>query len=335
MFAPPPSQPNLPVIHANLSGRIVLVIGTNVGLGLEAAKHFARMKPAKLFCTTRNEEKCAQTVEAIQKDTAYENVVAWPLELSSFASVKAFADRFEREGGGQLDIVVLNAAIATHTYVLTEDGHESMVQVNHLSGALLALRLLPVLLATGNKNKTTSRLVIVTSGTHESVNFGPERIPKDAKLMQTLSSGEDGTKNMSLRYRETKLLNVLFARALQDHIPVNSPVIVTYVDPGFSDSSLRRTVDRGQFAEWMKIMRTTEEGSRQLIIAAVGPRDGGDVQQIRGAYVADNEVRDPSEWVRSGEGKEVQVKLWDETWDILTKVDTKVNNTAEVFSGSQ
>lgn len=56
-------QPNLPVITADLSGRTVLVVGTNVGLGLEAAKHFARMNPAKLIVTSRTEEKCAQTAE--------------------------------------------------------------------------------------------------------------------------------------------------------------------------------------------------------------------------------------------------------------------------------
>lgn len=105
-------------------------------------------------------------------------------------------------------------------------------------------------------------------------------------------------------------MNVLFARALQEHIPADASIIVTSVDPGFAISALRRTIDRGQFADLMPFARTTEEGSRQLIIAAVGPRDGGDVQQMRGAYVADNEVTDPSEWVRSVEGKFMQEKLW-------------------------
>jgi len=59
------------------------------------------------------------------------------------------------------------------------------------------------------------------------------------------------------------------------------------------------------FADPVKIMRTTKEGNRQLVFAAVGPRDGGDVELLRGAYVADNEVKDPSEWVRCAEGKEV------------------------------
>lgn len=50
----------------------------------------------------------------------------WPLDLSSFKSVSAFADRFEKEGGGKLDILVQNAGIVRREYVQTNDGYESM-----------------------------------------------------------------------------------------------------------------------------------------------------------------------------------------------------------------
>ena len=41
----------------DLSGQTVLVIGANVGLGLEAAKHLARMGPGKLVLACRSIEK--------------------------------------------------------------------------------------------------------------------------------------------------------------------------------------------------------------------------------------------------------------------------------------
>ncbi|THH16049.1 hypothetical protein EUX98_g9365 [Antrodiella citrinella] len=323
---PATTPPNLPVIHADLSDRVVLIVGTNVGLGLEAAKHFAQMNPKKLFVTSRTEEKCAQTAQVLQQETGCESVVSWPLELSDFASVKAFADRFQREGGGQLDILVLNAGMISLEYNVTADGHEETIQVNHLSGALLALRLLPILLSTAQNNKTVSRVVVVSSLVHRSVDFGPARIPSDAKLLETLSRRIDNYTEdvMIVRYRDSKLLNVLFARALQAHLPDSAPVIVTLVDPGFTISSLLRTADVGQFTEWAKIARTTEEGSRQLILAAVGPRDGGDVEQMRGGYVANNEVVEPSEWVLSSEGKQMQGKTWNETMEVLSNVDARV-----------
>jgi hypothetical protein len=41
----------------DLSGRTVLVVGANAGLGLEATKHFAAMNPSRIVLACRNEEK--------------------------------------------------------------------------------------------------------------------------------------------------------------------------------------------------------------------------------------------------------------------------------------
>lgn len=46
-----------PVAHADLTGKVVVVIGANVGLGFEASKHFARMNPGKLILACRSKEK--------------------------------------------------------------------------------------------------------------------------------------------------------------------------------------------------------------------------------------------------------------------------------------
>ncbi|TCD60462.1 hypothetical protein EIP91_010038 [Steccherinum ochraceum] len=321
----------LPVVQVDLSGRTVLVVGSNVGLGYEAVKHVARMNPKRLIATCRSEEKCRKTEEEIKKETGYQTVECWPLELTSFASVKAFADRLEREGGGRLNLVLLNAAIATYDYALTEDGYEAALQTNHLSGALLSYLLLPALLKSAEASGRPSRLAIVASDVHEWVDFRADRFSQDKGIVARLSSAEYSTENMRHRYPETKLLNVLFARALQSHLPPIAPVIVTSVNPGFCISELRRSVDHGQFDELLKTARTTEEGRLQLVIGLIGPRDGRE-DEMRGGYVSDNEVRKPSAWVESAEGKEAQERIWKETLEILAKVDTRVDKVAELFT---
>ena len=49
----------------------------------------------------------------------------WTLDLANFKSISEFADRFEKEGGDRLDILLQNAGLATGKYESTIDGWES------------------------------------------------------------------------------------------------------------------------------------------------------------------------------------------------------------------
>ena len=52
-----------PVEHVDLTGKTVVVVGANVGLGFEAAKHFASMNPKRLVLGCRNQEKGQAAVQ--------------------------------------------------------------------------------------------------------------------------------------------------------------------------------------------------------------------------------------------------------------------------------
>jgi NAD(P)-dependent dehydrogenase (short-subunit alcohol dehydrogenase family) len=46
-----------PVFIANLTGKTVIVLGANTGIGFEAAKHFASMTPGRLMLACRSQSK--------------------------------------------------------------------------------------------------------------------------------------------------------------------------------------------------------------------------------------------------------------------------------------
>lgn len=56
---------NGPPLHVKLTGRTVLVVGANAGIGFEAALHFAKMDPGRLILACRNEEKGTKAISGM------------------------------------------------------------------------------------------------------------------------------------------------------------------------------------------------------------------------------------------------------------------------------
>lgn len=118
-------QPALPVTVVDLTGRTVIITGSNTGLGLEAAKHFYEMNPARLILAVRSIEKGEHAKNIILRNGKRRtNIEVWELDMGSFASVNAFTkkanDELER-----LDIFIANAGTATQQWATTKDGWES------------------------------------------------------------------------------------------------------------------------------------------------------------------------------------------------------------------
>jgi hypothetical protein len=107
-------------------------------------------------------------------------------------------------------------------------------------------------------------------------------------------------------------MNVFFVRELTKRLPANSPVVVTAVNPGYCKSELRRHLPFviRIFDRIMEAMlaRTTEEGSRQLLWAALG--GAGREFELRGAYVSMANVQEVSDYALSDEGAAVQTRVW-------------------------
>jgi hypothetical protein len=115
-----------------------------------------------------------------------------------------------------------------------------------------------------------------------------------------------------LDYERFLVLNIFLVQELTKRLPANSPVIVTAVNPGYCKSQLARytSLVTRMFLKIMEVTlaRTTEEGSRQLVWAAVG--GAGREFELRGGYVSTASLQEVSDYALSDEGTVVQSRLW-------------------------
>ena len=72
---PPPIDLSSLVNPGQVEGRVVVITGANVGLGLEAARHFANLKPARLILGCRNEDRGNQALQGTVDASALEALV--------------------------------------------------------------------------------------------------------------------------------------------------------------------------------------------------------------------------------------------------------------------
>ncbi|KAJ7163378.1 hypothetical protein C8R46DRAFT_1103202 [Mycena filopes] len=322
-----------PVEKVDLTGQTVLVVGANSGLGFEAAKHFASMNPGRLILACRDQGRGQAALEKLQAETGCTTAQLWIVDLAEFASVQRFADRFDEEGG-RLDILVANAAVILPKYEETKDGWETCLQVNCLAMPLLSLLLLPHMVRTAVKHSTLPRLVVVASEVHYWSTIEKGVVEKPS-ILATLGSAEYCTpKAMDQRYFLTKLLNIMFVRALNAHISAATPLIVNAVNPGYCYSNIRQSFSgvRALVDFFMErgLALSSEQGSRQLVWAAT--KD--DSNKLRGEYISLYKVEEVSDYILSVEGTKVQDRIWTELVEILGKVDPRVLSTVETMLSS-
>jgi NAD(P)-dependent dehydrogenase (short-subunit alcohol dehydrogenase family) len=157
LFVTPPTP------TASFAGKTVIVTGSNVGLGKEAARHYARLGASTVVLAVRNLEKGEAAKRDIDQSAGCgpDVVNVWHLDLASYQSVKDFAARASKELA-RIDVLLENAAIATFKYIMMED-NESTITVNVVSTFLLAFLMMPKLKETARKFNVRPNLTIVCS----------------------------------------------------------------------------------------------------------------------------------------------------------------------------
>jgi NAD(P)-dependent dehydrogenase (short-subunit alcohol dehydrogenase family) len=300
---------------ASCAGQTIIVTGSNVGLGKEAARHFARLGASKVILAVRNSKAGEEAKKDIETSTKCGTAVieVWSLDLSSYESVKSFADRASKLP--RLDVLLENAGVAGYKWSLAE-GHERTITVNVISTFYLAMLMLPKLKSSAKEFGIKPRLVIVSSDVHAWTKF-PEW--KEPNIFDALD--DESKARMRKRYPTSKLLEVLVVRQIAPELE-GSGVILNMLNPGLCHSELAR--DAGLSLAFVKFLlaRTTEVGSRTLVAAALAGSES------HGKYMTDSQINDDvlSDFVKSADGKEASKKVWKELSAILESIQPGVTS---------
>ncbi len=143
----------------DLTGKRVIITGSNSGTGFETAKAIAA-RGGSVIMAVRNADKAQAAIAAIARETPSADVRFEALDLARQASVTDFAERMLADGR-PIDILVNNAGVMMlPTREVTEDGFEMQLATNYLGHFALTARLLPLLRA-GN-----ARVVQLSSIAH-------------------------------------------------------------------------------------------------------------------------------------------------------------------------
>lgn len=288
------------------AGRLAVVTGATGGLGFETALGLAGAG-AEVILAARNPEKGKAAISAIKSKVPDARVSFDLLDLSSLASVEAFACSL-LAGRASLDLLVNNAGImALPRRHETEDGFEMQLGINYLSHFALTARLMPLL-----RKRRAPRVVNLSSLAHR---------PGVIELADLQS-------NIRYRpwsaYQQSKLAMLMFTFELQRRSDMGGwGITSTAAHPGFARTDLiaNGPGSKGKFSSasiLSKVMsplfsHSASAGALPTLFAATSPEaEAGGYYGPNGFYEMKGSVA-PSVVAPQARNEVVASRLWEES----------------------
>lgn len=320
---------------AHVGNRTIIITGANTGLGLKAAKQFA-----KLACVSRLVLACRdlRKAEAAKEEvltTLTENkrtttdIQCWKLDMASRASLVAFAERANSELD-RIDAIVLNAGVdfgSQYVKTASEEGpFEMTVMVNVIGTMMLATLMVPILRKKAVP-ELRPRITIVGSAVQFFIKY---QILVDAANNRSGESVLEFLSNEARwkdkitddRYYLSKGILQMLVQQLTANMSKengssgNPPVIVNCVAPGYCKTDLFRTSGTAMRKMSLRLIgREAEIGARTLVVGAVGQTGG---VESHGMYMSEGEVKGSgSKWFKTEQGREIGRRIWGEVCDLI------------------
>lgn len=213
----------------SLVGKVAIVTGANQGLGFEAARQLLILGLSYLVVAVRSLDKGKAAAAKLVTANPLAKIDVWALDMESYDSIQAFVRKCDTELSS-IDYTLLNAGCAPMNFnKVRSTGHETAVQVNHLSTILLTILLLPVLKAKSAR-QDPARLTLVNSVTAHLCKF-PNRAQRP--LLSSFDDPKNPPWDPQERYGVSKLLSQLFLIKLTEYVK-SEAVIINMVDPGLT-----------------------------------------------------------------------------------------------------
>jgi NAD(P)-dependent dehydrogenase (short-subunit alcohol dehydrogenase family) len=257
--------------------KTVLLTGGTSGIGEAAAAGLARAG-ADLVLVARDRARAEATAARLEREAGRRPDVLFG-DLAVQADVRRVAAEF-LTSGRPLHVLVNNAGLVMGERVLTPDGIETSLAVNHLAGFLLTNLLLGRL-----RESAPARVVNVSSVGHRFV-----RRFDFADL-------DGGRRFRGLRvYCQTKLANVLFTRELARRLE-GMGITVNCMHPG--NVATRFGQNNHGILDWgsrliTRLRRTPAQGADTIVHLCVAP----ELAMVTGEYFYERRPRPPSRGAR-------------------------------------
>jgi NAD(P)-dependent dehydrogenase (short-subunit alcohol dehydrogenase family) len=248
----------------NQAGKLIVVTGSNSGIGKEAALRLGAAG-ARVIMAVRTPAKGEQARAEILADFPEAQLEVRRIDLADLASVQEFADGLIADGT-PVDVLINNAGVmGPPKRMLTADGFELQFGTNFLGPFALTLRLLPLILAA-----PAPRVATMSSGV---ANFS--RIHFDDLQWEHLRY------RAMFCYAQSKLADLMFSLHLADLARSRGwNLISDAAHPGYTRTNLQSAgaslgsdKPRELFFNNVRIVpsQSVEPGTEPILFAATSP----------------------------------------------------------------
>jgi len=240
-----PSASAATVPSASPEGKTIIITGATGSMGAVATRQKAR-EGYRVIMACRNTRKAEELRQQILIEQPEAKLVVMPLELSSSASIRAFAEALQ---GQTIDALFCNAGIKSHRFMRNAEGIEMDFATNYLGNRLLTNLIVPLMPA-------GSHIVIMVSLTTKYAHLDLDWAKRDEREFGQLST-----------YASSKLALMYYAIGLARRHP---DLHINVADPGIVDSNMinmGRWYDRLADIFFRPFIKTPEQGVHSALQA--------------------------------------------------------------------